>query len=183
MIVEHMYAAGVGDGVLVRGALETTVGNGHAVNFNFIVVAFDEDGLPGKVREGAVADVNVSHFGRVLTVTRAGAGVTQRHVDAEPGRLHLAVADENIFDVAATGGIGLETKSVVQVGAVEGAIFREYILNASRRFAAAAHTAMASLEMTILDDEIAAGDVDAMAVAVATGFDGDAIVAVAEIAI
>src|ERR1017187_1022425 len=183
MIVEQMYAAGVGDGVPVRGALESAVGNGHAVNFNFIVVAFDEDGLPGEVGKGAIADVNVSHFGRVLTVTRAGAGVSQRHVDAEPGRLNLAVADENIPDVAAAGGVGLETKSVVQVGTVEGAILRENILNASRRFAAATHAAVAGLEMTVLDDEIAAGDVDTMAVPVAAGFDGNAIVAVAEVAI
>ena len=87
-------------------------------------------------------------------------------------------AEEDVLDGAAAHGVAFEAEGFIQVGAVEPAVLEEHIAHAAGdHFASDGQRAVAIFHVAIPDDYVFAGDAHAAAIAVATGFDGDAIVA------
>ena len=85
--------------------------------------------------------------------------------------------------VPAAHGVALEAERAVEVGAVHGAIFDEDVAAAAGDFATDDHAAVAVFHGAAAHDDVFRGHVDAAAVAVAAGFDRDAIVAGVEDAV
>src|SRR5215469_3510334 len=87
------------------------------------------------------------------------------------------IPHEHIFDRAAPHSIGLEAKGLVQVRAVHHAALGEDIAHASRHSTADGHATMTVLHTAIADHDVLGWARQAPAVAIASGFDRDAVVA------
>ena len=134
---------------------------------------------------GQVLDGNVLELRQIITIT---AHIVQ-HGGMDDGvadRFDLGVAQIDVLHSAAALCIGLEAQGVVQSGAVEGVVVCEQVLDAAAHLAAAGDAAVAVCESVVADDEVLGrmtGFAQLTAIAVAAGFDGDAVVAGVEEAV
>jgi len=176
-------AGGIGHRAFFDRRGKATIGNGDIGNLIRRRPALDENRLLGKADKPAMADINISNNRNRAPFHRPAAGISQGHVHADLRGLDHAVPDIDVFNITAARGIGFEAQGHFQVRAVKVVVLSKHIFNAAGSFAPESNAPVTRFEHTIFDDNIPARDVNILPVAVAAGFDGDAIVAVAEIAI